>query len=199
MQIENLNNPVSKNVLRIIKEKGMKQCVVAERAGYSRSALNNMLNGRKVMKICRCKRALQKRIGCIKNGENRQIMRAFRTRQLVRTPRQQLDRLYSNGKGSGKMPKSNFLKTEASRKNYASRARAGIKRHIELSKVPEDRIAAKQNVQVRTLMNRIEDPGSMRLRDLWDLAEIIGAPVGELAGGDLPEEMLAKLLQQKLL
>lgn len=41
-----------KNVLRIIKEKGMKQCVVAERAGYSRSALNNMLNGRKVMKIC---------------------------------------------------------------------------------------------------------------------------------------------------
>lgn len=52
MQIENLNNPVSKNVLRIIKEKGMKQCVVAERAGYSRSALNNMLNGRKVMKIC---------------------------------------------------------------------------------------------------------------------------------------------------
>jgi hypothetical protein len=110
-----------------------------------------------------------------------------------------LDRLYSNGKGSGKMPKSNFLKTEASRKNYASRARAGIKRHIELSKVPEDRIAAKQNVQVRTLMNRIEDPGSMRLRDLWDLAEIIGAPVGELAGGDLPEEMLAKLLQQKLL
>mgnify|MGYP000616633980 CR=1 FL=1 len=52
LQIENLNNPVSKNVLRIIKEKGMKQCVVAERAGYSRSALNNMLNGRKVMKIC---------------------------------------------------------------------------------------------------------------------------------------------------
>ncbi len=97
------------------------------------------------------------------------------------------------------MPKSNFLKTESTRNNYAARARAGIKRHIELSKVPEDKIAAKQNVQVRTLMNRIEDPGSMRLRDLWDLAEIIDAPVGELAGGDLPEEMLAKLLQQKLL
>ena len=92
------------------------------------------------------------------------------------------------------MPKSNLLRTETARKNYASRARAGIKRHIELSKVSEDKIAAKQNVQVRTLMNRIKDPGSMRLRDLWDLAEI-----GELAGGDLPEEMLAKLLQQKLL
>ena len=97
------------------------------------------------------------------------------------------------------MPKSNLLRTETARKNYASRARGGIKRHIELSKVSEDKIAAKQNVQVRTLMNRIEDPGSMRLRDLWDLAEIIDAPVGELAGGDLPEEMLAKLLQQKLL
>ena len=70
------------------------------------------------------------------------------------------------------MPKSNLLRTETARKNYASRARAGIKRHIELSKVSEDKIAAKQNVQVRTLMNRIEDPGSMRLRDLWDLAEI---------------------------
>ena len=93
------------------------------------------------------------------------------------------------------MPKSNLLKTEAARKNYASRA--GIKRHIELSKVPEDKIAAKQNVQVRTLMNRIEDPGSMRLRDLWDLAEILDAPVGELAGGDLPEEMMAKLMQMK--
>ena len=81
------------------------------------------------------------------------------------------------------MPKSNLLRTETARKNYASRARAGIKRHIELSKVSEDKIAAKQNVQVRTLMNRIEDPGSMRLRDLWDLAEIIGAPVGE--GQDL--------------
>ncbi len=92
-----------------------------------------------------------------------------------------------------------IIRGETARKNYASRARAGIKRYIELSKVPEDKIAAKQNVQVRTLMNRIEDPGSMRLRDLWDLAEIINAPVGELAGGDLPEEMLAKLLQQKLL
>ena len=97
------------------------------------------------------------------------------------------------------MPKSNLLCSVTARKNYASRAWGGIKRHIELSKVSEDKIAAKQNVQVRTLMNRIEDPGSMRLRDLWDLAEIIGAPVGELAGGDLPEEMLAKLLQQKLL
>ena len=53
------------------------------------------------------------------------------------------------------MPKSNLLRTETARKNYASRARAGIKRHIELSKVSEDKIAAKQNVQVRTLMRSV--------------------------------------------
>lgn len=79
------------------------------------------------------------------------------------------------------MPKSNLLRTETARKNYASRARAGIKRYIELSKVPEDKIAAKQNVQVRTLMNRMRIRDQWRLRDLWDLAEIINAPVGELA------------------
>ena len=56
---------------------------------------------------------------------------------------------------------------------------------------------AKQNVQARTIQNRIKDPGSMQLRDLWDLAEILDAPVGELAGGDLPEEMMAKLMQMK--
>lgn len=95
------------------------------------------------------------------------------------------------------MPKSKFLKTEESRKNYASRAKAGILRHMALHNVSEAKIAVRQNVQARTISNRIEDPGSMRLRELWDLAEILNAPVGELAGGDLPEEMMAKLMQMK--
>ena len=60
------------------------------------------------------------------------------------------------------------------------------------------RLRSNRNVQTRTIQNRIKDPGSMQLRDLWDLAEILNAPVGELAGGDLPEEMLAKLIQMKL-
>lgn len=35
------------NIRRIISEKGMKQGVVAERAGFSQSEFSNMLNGRR--------------------------------------------------------------------------------------------------------------------------------------------------------
>ncbi len=35
------------NIKRIISEKGMKQGVVAERAGFSQSEFSNMLNGRR--------------------------------------------------------------------------------------------------------------------------------------------------------
>ena len=78
-----------------------------------------------------------------------------------------------------------------------ARAQAGIRRYMSLRRITDDKIAVKQNVQTRTIQNRIKDPGSMQLRDLWDLAEILNAPVGELAGGDLPEEMLAKLIQME--
>lgn len=96
------------------------------------------------------------------------------------------------------MPKTNLLVTEARRQKYEARAQAGIRRYMSLRRITDDKIAVKQNVQTRTIQNRIKDPGSMQLRDLWDLAEILNAPVGELAGGDLPEEMLAKLIQMKL-
>lgn len=95
------------------------------------------------------------------------------------------------------MPKSNYLRTESTRMKYEARAQAGIRRYMSLRRITDDKIAAKQNVQARTIQNRIKDPGSMQLRDLWDLAEILDAPVGELAGGDLPEEMMAKLMQMK--
>lgn len=66
------------------------------------------------------------------------------------------------------------------------------------SRITDDKIAAKQNVQARTIQNRIKNPGSNALRDLWDLAEILDAPVGELARAEmLPEEMMAKLMQMK--
>ena len=44
---------------------------------------------------------------------------------------------------------------------------------MSLRRITDDKIAAKQNVQARTIQNRIKDPGSMQLRDLWDLAEIL--------------------------
>ena len=44
------NSVVPENVEKIIREKGIKQCVVAERAGYSKQRFNDMLNGRKIIK-----------------------------------------------------------------------------------------------------------------------------------------------------
>ena len=40
---------VSQNVKRIIKEKGMLQYAVADRAGYSHNTFSAMLNGRKII------------------------------------------------------------------------------------------------------------------------------------------------------
>lgn len=51
MNISEFNQPVSKNVIRIIDEKGLKQKNVAERAGFTKQEFNAMLNGRKLIKI----------------------------------------------------------------------------------------------------------------------------------------------------
>ena len=42
------NTPVSDNVVRIIKEKGYKQCAIARKAGYSRQVFGNMVNNNRV-------------------------------------------------------------------------------------------------------------------------------------------------------
>lgn len=51
MNIENFNFPVAQNINRIIKEKGLKQCVVANKAGFKTQPFNDMLNGRKIIKV----------------------------------------------------------------------------------------------------------------------------------------------------
>lgn len=50
MQIAEFNSPVAENVARIIKNKGLKQAYVAEKAGYTPQELNGMLNGRRLIK-----------------------------------------------------------------------------------------------------------------------------------------------------
>lgn len=97
------------------------------------------------------------------------------------------------------MAKTSLLRTEENRKRLSSRASAGIQRYMALRNMTDDRLAVKQNVTVKTIQNHLKDPGNMKLRDIWELASILDAPVGELAGGDLPEEIIGKLLQQKLL
>ena len=46
----NNNSVVPENIERIIKEKGIKQYAVANRAGYTKQQFNDMLNGRKIIK-----------------------------------------------------------------------------------------------------------------------------------------------------
>lgn len=52
MQIEKCNAFVPDRITSIINCKGLKQCSVAEKAGYSVSEFNAMLNGRRIIKLC---------------------------------------------------------------------------------------------------------------------------------------------------
>lgn len=44
------NQPVSTNILRLIEEKGYKQCAVAKRAGYSKAVFCNIVNDYRVIR-----------------------------------------------------------------------------------------------------------------------------------------------------
>ncbi len=44
-----MSTTVIPNVRRIINERGLKQCAVAEKAGYSKQQFNAMLTGRKII------------------------------------------------------------------------------------------------------------------------------------------------------
>lgn len=50
MNIEKYNNPVAENIVKAINERGLKQCAVAQKAGYQIRDLSNMLNGRKIIR-----------------------------------------------------------------------------------------------------------------------------------------------------
>ena len=50
MQIAECNAPVAKNIAGVIENKGLKQVYIAEKAGYSPQELNDMLNGRRLIK-----------------------------------------------------------------------------------------------------------------------------------------------------
>lgn len=52
MNIVDFNAPAARNISKIIKEKGLKQKYVAEQAGYSGQEFSDMLNGRKLIKVC---------------------------------------------------------------------------------------------------------------------------------------------------
>ena len=52
MRIANFNSPAAENIAKIIKDKGLKQVYVAKEAGYTPQEFSDMLNGRKLIKVC---------------------------------------------------------------------------------------------------------------------------------------------------
>jgi len=52
LNIKNMNYPFDIGLIRIIKEKGLKQVYVAEKTGFTAQELNDMLNGRRLIKAC---------------------------------------------------------------------------------------------------------------------------------------------------
>lgn len=52
MSSKDYNATLPSNINRIITERGLKQCAVAAMAGLSARQLNDMLNGRRIIKPC---------------------------------------------------------------------------------------------------------------------------------------------------
>lgn len=52
LNISECNEPVVTGFRKIIASKGLKNIYVAERAGFSRQELSDMLNGRRLIKAC---------------------------------------------------------------------------------------------------------------------------------------------------
>lgn len=51
MTIAESNAPVAENIAEAIKRKGLKQMHIAEKAGYKQQEFNDMLNGRKLIRV----------------------------------------------------------------------------------------------------------------------------------------------------
>lgn len=52
MTIKEANFPFDKGIIRLIQKKGLKQKYVADEAGYTTQEFSDMMNGRKIIKLC---------------------------------------------------------------------------------------------------------------------------------------------------
>lgn len=50
MSIQEYNSPVAKNISRIVDNQGLKQRAVAKRANLTTQEMNDMINGRRIIK-----------------------------------------------------------------------------------------------------------------------------------------------------
>lgn len=52
MKAKEANEPVSTRIRILLEEKGLKQNVIAKRSGFTPQNFNNMLMGRKLIRVC---------------------------------------------------------------------------------------------------------------------------------------------------
>lgn len=52
MKAKEANEPVSTRIRILLEEKGLKQNVIAKRSGFTPQSFNNMLMGRKLVRVC---------------------------------------------------------------------------------------------------------------------------------------------------
>ncbi len=52
MTIAEANEPFTEGVANLIRDKGLKQIYVAEKAGIGKQEFSDMLNGRRLIKVC---------------------------------------------------------------------------------------------------------------------------------------------------
>lgn len=94
------------------------------------------------------------------------------------------------------MPKVLLSPAEQKRQEFRNKARASILKYMQLAQISEETLSQKQNVTVKTVQNRVKDPGKMQLQDLWEMAIIFKCPLGELCGGEMPEELIGKWIAE---
>lgn len=52
MKAKEYNSILPRNIRNIINASGLKQYIIAERAGFSKQQFNDMVNGRRIIKPC---------------------------------------------------------------------------------------------------------------------------------------------------
>lgn len=75
-----------------------------------------------------------------------------------------------------------------------ARSRACMERYMKLNGIEISNIAKRMNVAEQTVYRWLKKPEKLQLEDLWQIATVLKCPIGELCGGELPEELIGKWL-----
>lgn len=79
-----------------------------------------------------------------------------------------------------------------------ARSQACFDRYSRLNGIDVGRIAKLMNVTEKTVYNWINHPESVSMEKMWRLATILKCPVGELCGGELPEETIGRWIKMSM-